>query len=280
MGLSRPKPEHEPLKFDRTDIAAAERYFREHGYVIFENAFPVAQGAAFWRDVDDALAANKPLTFCVWGRYHTYPEVPLEGRRFPRIVDVESHVPSTYALMLSPLIVDFLTAHYSAAPTCLQTLAYLYSSEQGAHSDKTLVGPPYALNYDRNTLVASWLAMEDSDESNGALVVYPGSHRFRKRGIDDGFDGDYGRYSAYVDELSRANGCMPMIYRARAGEMLFWHSDLVHAGGPITAPGETLPTRRSLVCHYARIPAHKRSGDPGWERVHIGRASYFAKVGS
>jgi len=28
--------------------------------------------------------------------------------------------------------------------------------------------------------VAGWAALEDSDESNGSLVVYPGSHKSKK----------------------------------------------------------------------------------------------------
>jgi ectoine hydroxylase-related dioxygenase (phytanoyl-CoA dioxygenase family) len=28
--------------------------------------------------------------------------------------------------------------------------------------------------------VAGWAALEDSDESNGSLVIYPGSHKSKK----------------------------------------------------------------------------------------------------
>ncbi len=265
-------------RFSLFELEAAVRYFRKWGYVILTDAFRLADGDTFWRDMEQALADNAPLTFCVWGELPVNPNVPLEGKRTPRIVDVESHVDSARALMLAPSIVNFLTLYYSAAPCCLQTLTYKFSSEQGAHSDKTLVAPPWAADYDRETLAASWLALEDSDETNGALIVYPGSHLIQKRGFNDGFDADYGKYSTYVDELCRASGCPPITYRARAGEILFWHSDFVHAGGPITAPGDTLPTRRSLVCHYARVPDHYESRDPNWKRVRFDSASFFTKV--
>ena len=275
--MSADTSEHELTRFSRSDLAAAANYFRDWGYAIIAEAFPVAQGDAFWNDLEAELGRNTPLTFSVYGQLYTYPEVPLEGRRTPRIIDVESHVASAPDLMLAPAIVEFLTHYYSAPPTCLQTLTYKYSSEQGAHSDKTLVSPPWAHDYDRETLTASWLAMENSDERNGALIVYPGSHKLKKRGLGD-FNGDYGPYTAYVDTLCRESGCAPKIYRARAGEILFWHSDLVHAGGPITAPGDELPTRRSLVCHYAHLPSRYQSRDPNWRKIERNGASYFAKA--
>jgi hypothetical protein len=269
---------HTITRFSPGDLEGAVEYFRRWGYVVIENAFPAAQGDAFWRDVERGFAEQRPFTLSVWGQLHTYPDVPLEGRRFPRVIDVESHVPSAPGLMLAPTIVDFLNQYYLAAPTCLQTLTYKYSSEQGAHSDKTLVSPPPAIDYDRETLAAAWLALEDSDESNGALIIYPGSHLLEKRGFFDGFDDDYGKYSAYVDELCRTNGCAPLTYRARAGEILFWHGDFVHAGGAITAKSAELPTRRSLVCHYANLPSNYESRDPQWTRVKYGRASFLGKT--
>jgi ectoine hydroxylase-related dioxygenase (phytanoyl-CoA dioxygenase family) len=77
--------------------------------------------------------------------------------------------------MLAPVITRFLTRWYKGRrPTCLQTLTYKFSSEQGAHSDKKLVDPPQAYDYDRETLVASWFALEPSSLKNGALIIYPG----------------------------------------------------------------------------------------------------------
>lgn len=268
---------HVPVRFPRNEMTMALEYFRRWGYVVIEDAFPVSQGTAFWSDFDQALAVNTPMTFCVWGKMHTYPNVPLEGRRFPRVVDIESHVPSSRGLMLAPSIVSFLSHYYAAPPTCLQTLTYMFSSEQGAHSDKTLVSPPPAIDYDRETLAAAWLALEDSNESNGALVIYPASHLIEKRGFFDGFNDDYGKYSSYVDEICRSNGSMPTPYHAKAGEILFWHGDLVHAGGMIVDTDD-LPTRRSLVCHYAKIAPSEASRDSQWIRTPFNGASYFSKV--
>jgi hypothetical protein len=270
--------ERKLARFSPDQIESAVQYFQNWGYVILTDAFPVAQGNAFWGDLERAMAQNTPLTCSAWGQLYTYPDVPLEAGRFPRVVDAESHVPSSRELMLAPPIVKFLEFYYSGLPTCLQTLTYKYSSEQGAHSDKTLVSPPAASDYDRETLTASWIALEDSDETNGALIVYPGSHKLRKRGFFDGFGDDYGRYSSYVHELCVANDCAPVTYRAHAGEVLFWHGDFVHAGGPIKSRGEVLPTRRSLVCHYARLPQGYESRDPVWKRVGFGGAFYFEKT--
>jgi ectoine hydroxylase-related dioxygenase (phytanoyl-CoA dioxygenase family) len=163
------------------------------------------------------------------------------------------------------------------APTCLQTLTYKYSSEQGAHSDKKLVSPPQAHDYDRESLVASWFALEPSSVENGALIVYPGSHRIPKPPLTWELKYDYAAYVHAMDKLCRDNGCEPEAFEADAGDVLFWHSDFVHAGGPIMSTSAEPPTRKSLVCHYARLRRWTRSRDRIHLRVRSGGGSYFHK---
>lgn len=269
-------------RFAPNDIKAARAYFEEHGYVVLSRAVPVARLEAFWAGVERLIASDK-LTYSVHGQIYTGADVPMEGRRLPRIIDIESHLPEARELMLCEPIDRFLRAWYGAAPTCLQTLTYKYSSEQGAHSDKSLVGPPAAWDYDRETLAASWIAVEASDERNGALIVYPGSHKEAKRPLQD--FADYQAYNDYVHAWLEERNIRPVVFRAEAGDILFWHADFFHAGGPITDPSDPAPTRRSLVCHYARLAPDTPSRVPEWRRAPAGprrlfgeRASYFQKV--
>jgi ectoine hydroxylase-related dioxygenase (phytanoyl-CoA dioxygenase family) len=265
-------------KFDTTEIRAAAEYFDRWGYVVFRNVIPQALSGSFWSRVEDAIAHNDNLTYTMYGNIYTGTDTPLDGKKLPRIIDIESHVSEARQLMLAPVVSRFLKHWYKgAAPTCLQTLTYKFSSEQGAHSDKKLVAPPHAHDYDRETLVASWFALEPSSVRNGALIIYPGSHRVPKPDLSWELEHDYAAYARALDTLCRENGCEPVTFEADQGDMLFWHGDLVHAGGAIAAPDAEPPTRKSLVCHYAALPKSTASRDPNFERVRYGGGSYFHK---
>jgi len=269
--------QHTIRKFRADQIPSAKRYFKRHGYVVFKDAFSVSDGLAFWADVEKAIEDRVPLSFSCYGQFYVNPDVPMEGFKLPRIIDAEHHIESCRDLALAPIVRNFLSSLYGMAPTCLQTLTYKFSSEQGAHSDHSLVSPPHSSGYDRETLAASWFALEDADQSNGALVIYPGSHKVGTRSIYDGFDMNYDDFSQHcVDECARA-GAKPAVFKAKAGDVLFWHGNLVHAGGPILAR-DNQPTRKSLVSHYAAIPEGEASTDPRWVRMPHRGGSYFAKV--
>jgi len=268
---------HAIAKFDVRALGPARRYFRRHGYVVFKNAFDLAQGEAFWADLERALGENVPLTFSHFGKLHVNPDVPLEGFKLPRIIDAEHFLASARALALAPIVMAFLKKYYGRWPTCLQTLTYKFSSEQGAHSDRSLVAPPHSPDYDRDTLAACWFALEDADARNGALVIYPGSHRVPTRAISDGFGTSYRDFSDHCAEASEAAGCLPVTFEAKAGDVLFWHGNLVHAGGRIL-DRDGRPTRRSFVCHYAAMPGKARSAHPDWRRERHGKGWYFARA--
>jgi ectoine hydroxylase-related dioxygenase (phytanoyl-CoA dioxygenase family) len=265
-------------KFDIGEVAQAVAYFDRWGYVVFRNAIEPGLADRFWSGVEEAIRSNENLTYTMYGKLYSGPSVPLDGKKLPRITDIESHVPEARALMLSPVVSDFLTRWYQGvAPTCLQTLTYKFSSEQGAHSDKKLVSPPQAPDYDRETLAAAWFALEPSSVENGALVIYPGSHRVPKPDLTWEVENDYGAYMRAMDTLCRENGCEPQAFEADAGDVLFWHSDFVHAGGPITSQASEPPTRKSLVCHYAKLDKQTASRDADHVRVPSGGGSYFHK---
>lgn len=244
---------------DRPDAALAEKvdHFRKYGYVIFERAVSEDLIDAFWSDVERNIAHNPDLTFSVHGKVFTNAQradfADAAAGVILRIIDIESHSPLATELMLHPIVARFLSALYGGhKPTCIQTLTYEQSSEQGAHSDKFLVSPPtVGPNYDRNTLAASWIACEDADEANGALIIYPGSHLIAKKRLGDEI-ANYAEYVAHLENECAKAGCAPKLFEARKGDILFWDGDFVHAGGPIK---DRTRTRKSLVSHYADIPA-------------------------
>lgn len=262
-------------KYGANEIQQAIEHFAERGYVIFKAAISTAVGESFWSAVEENITNNVNLQFHSDGKPCKQVNLSEDLRlRLPRIIDIQGHVPLALHLMFCDPISGFLGALYGTKPTCLQTLTYKFSSEQGAHSDLHLVSPPYAGAFDRTTLVAVWIAFEAAGERNGALVIYPGSHKLPKKRLDLDFKNDYGAYMKYLDTLCEQSGCPPEAYEAEAGEMLFWHGDFVHAGGPIP-PQLSRPTRRSMVCHYAVVPSEQSSLTPDWIRMKTFNGSYY-----
>lgn len=259
-------------------LAGKVDHFRQHGYAILERAISEDLIDAFWSDVERNIRENPRLTFSVHGKVFTNAEraefAGAANGTILRIIDIESHSPLAAELMLHPAISAFLSALYGGRkPTCIQTLTYEQSSEQEAHSDKFLVSPPtVGPDYNRDSLAASWIACEDADGGNGALVIYPGSHRIAKKRLGDEIP-DYGAYVAHLKEECAKAGCAPKIFEAKKGDVLFWHGDFVHAGGPIR---DRTRTRRSLVSHYADVPAlHHFAGNVKTRRT-TSSGSYYA----
>ncbi|MEO1040893.1 MAG: phytanoyl-CoA dioxygenase family protein [Pseudomonadota bacterium] len=246
-------------------VKAALAQFERDGYAVLRGEVPPSLCDAFWSDVEKSLATDGDLRIVSAGKpvrnaERAQPYSALwSGRGDPeRIIDIEAQVARAPQLMLHESIASFLRGALGGAPTCIQTLTYSHSSQQAAHSDKFLVSPRAAGPYDRNTLIASWVALEASDDGNGALIVWPGSHRLPKRRLKDDFAGKYGAYVAHLKELCADAGIEPIRFYAEQGDVLFWHGDLVHAGGKIEEPSRT---RKSLVCHYAQVKGPSKWAD-------------------
>jgi phytanoyl-CoA hydroxylase len=117
-------------------------------------------------------------------------------------------------------------------------------------------------------ITASWIALEDIQPGSGELVYYRGSHRdinavfengkkiWNRNADDMETNKDYQKNLALQCEQA---GLVKESFRARKGEILLWHSGLVH-GGEVIANRDL--TRRSLVTHYC--PA---SGKPNYFNI-------------
>jgi ectoine hydroxylase-related dioxygenase (phytanoyl-CoA dioxygenase family) len=256
------------------DFGERVQYLKENGYVVFSGAVDHALVDRFWDDVEWQLAHNPDLSLAKHGKILKNSEVRgevLEDNIVLRVTDLEKHSSVVSAIMLHPVIQQFLVRYYVAQPTVLQTLTYKFSSQQGAHSDLYLVSPGWAGNqYDRSCLMAAWVACEDASEANGGLVIYPGSHLLQKKTLQD--CASYGDYVRYLEDLCCSHGIAPEVFEAKKGDVLFWHGDFVHAGGPIRVPGMT---RKSLVVHYGSFAPTFQPTDPNLKRHDYGTGWYY-----
>ena len=238
-------------------IADKINFFQQKGYVIFEQIIPHDLIDRFAEDFANLVTENRPLKIILLEKsiFLTHIKSDIKKQqylKYGRFVDLENYSALCKELVFYPVIANFLTNLYSGdRPTNLQTLTYKYSSQQGEHSDKYLVSPSWAEGYNRNSLTASWIALEDADESNGALVIYPGSHSIEhKKRLAEDFNSDYDAYVKYCQDICQQHGIKPEYFYARKGDVLFWHGDFIHAGGAVK---NWARSRFSLVCHYANI---------------------------
>jgi Phytanoyl-CoA dioxygenase (PhyH) len=144
-----------------------------------------------------------------------------------------------HQLATSPKILGFLEALYGRRPIPFQTLNFLRSSQQHAHSDAY-----HFHSYPKHFMCGVWVAFEDTDEDNGTLSWYPGSHRLP--------DYDFLCPSReevlheYLDELIPELGLQKQLAYLKRGQGLIWAANLLHGGEPMLKPELT---RKSQVTH-------------------------------
>jgi hypothetical protein len=190
-----------------------------------------------------------------------------------RVLDPHLVVPEVKALQRDPRILAITDLVFGRKTLPFQTIIGHKGSGQPAHSDLIHM-TTYPLGY----LAACWIAMEDIHPDSGPLVYYPRSHRL----LPPLLSGELGiapmeyklskgaayqrRYEPairrYVDKL----GLRPETFAAAAGDVLFWHANLLHGGARRT---DLTLSRKALVCHYfveGVVTYHDLSGNP--TRLH------------
>ncbi len=198
--------------------------FSNDGYVIFDHEIP-----SFEEKVDRIQNELAPAF--------------AKGNR---VQDAWRENPDIRALAIAPKVLRILELLYHRKPIAFQTLNFRKGSEQKTHSD-TL----HFHSVPRKFLAAAWIPLEDVDEKNGPLHVYPGSHRLpafepQDFGIRSGTD-FYPLYERAIGRYIESAGLKKRIIVMKKGEALLWAGNLLHGGEKIL---DTTRTRMSQVNHY------------------------------
>lgn len=132
-----------------------------------------------------------------------------------------------------------------------QSINFLTGSEQRTHSDSFHMSTfPYG------NIIAAWIALEKTTADNGPLHYYVGSHK-----LPYIVNKDFGNagsslflgnktYSDYEDKIATVLSGHTFERKtlfAEPGDVLLWHSNLLHGGEP---HHDKNLTRKSLVTHY------------------------------
>ncbi len=231
------------------------RYFCERGYVIFEGLLPSTIAEEINADVDAI--------------HREHAHLPLEELR-EKFKNAYHRSAATRRALVLPEVLERLDLILGKRALPHQTLNLPVSSQQAAHSDQILM-----TTHPIGFTIAAWFALETIDDECGPLMVYPGSHRLpylsaHEVGIPRGaaeaevnrvYDENY--YRMIAERLEQA-GLEPVRFVPRQGDVLFWHSNLLHAAAPIERTGAT---RRSLIAHYFAEGTEHYSDLYGWECI-------------
>lgn len=225
--------------------ASVCRKWESDGYVVLEKAIEPAMLDGAWKAYLDAIAAAR----LVLDAEPKSADDPHPGR----YLNPHNMVPELRQLMDHPAIGSWVECFLGRPPVPYQTITSHKGSEQGLHSDAI-----HMTTYPRGYLAAAWIAFEDLHPDCGPLVFYPGSHRApflssRQVGIEledfqrRGYALFQERYEPAVLRLVAQRKLEPRTFAARKGDVLLWHSNLVHGG---SVRRDVRQSRKSMVVHY------------------------------
>jgi ectoine hydroxylase-related dioxygenase (phytanoyl-CoA dioxygenase family) len=210
--------------------------FIEHGYMILPNFYTQDEVKAFNDEIGDLINKRK-LDFNYTGKkiVESYKVSPLVDQHFFR----NQKLLEIFEFIFDRDVVPF------------HTINFIEGSEQKAHSDSI-----HMSTAPEGFMAAAWAALESTDEANGPLFYYPGSHRFPYISCLDYNSGNskyligdhsYANYEQHIEELIEANNLEKKYFFANSGDVLIWHANLLHGGDKIQEKGRT---RKSMVAHY------------------------------
>jgi hypothetical protein len=220
--LARRRP---TLTDDQQDQA---RKLHQHGYLVIEQAVPHELCDRIPVQVDHMFTEGFTTT------ERRVPDAWLQGAEAVR------------ELAVLPSIQRVLQVLYGRRPIPFQTLTFKWGTQQRGHTDQIHFSCLPA-----RFMCGVWVAFEDTDEDNGPLFYYPGSHKLPEwNGYDIGGTVEeyfYPRYERFQEQLMAELGYKPVEFHARKGDALIWASNIVHGGRPVRRDGST---RWSQVTHY------------------------------
>jgi phytanoyl-CoA hydroxylase len=242
--------------------------WEERGFLVLRSFFsdeeiePVnEQIARLWENragVEDPITVDYLLNTTRAG-HGLLRDAPEDARDAPyKLNNLYQWSPEVRALSCNARLAAVLTDLLDGPPLAFNTLNFERGSQQGDHFDTYFMPAPVT-----NKMLATWIALEDIEPVTGPLRYYPGSHLVAPYRFSHGFiwsaDAEMPAAESYNDDAIRSRFATET-FVPRKGDVLIWHSQLLHAGEPIE---DLSLTRRSLVTHYFRATDFEVPGRSG-----------------
>ncbi|WP_171018849.1 phytanoyl-CoA dioxygenase family protein [Microbulbifer harenosus] len=163
-----------------------------------------------------------------------------------RVQDAWRYDAGVRSVALDKRVLKSLQQLFGRKPRPFQTLNFPVGTEQKTHSDTI-----HFNSQPSGFMAGVWVALEDVDETNGALIYYPGSHKLPEITMQDvGVTPSYAHYpeyERYIQSLVERKGLPVQRGILQKGQVLIWHANLLHGGG---SHPDKARTRHSQVTHY------------------------------
>ena len=250
------------------DMADKLKSWEKNGYVVLENIIPETLIDKFWGDFQELvqnpdkydLSVRIDLDEFKPNQERNIKEFPREALlgKYVKINDFHNSTVAGKNLMTHPSIVAFLEAVFNQQVVVMQSLVFMYGSQQPSHQDY-----PWVTAKIPSHLAAAWIALEDIKIDSGPLYYYIGSHKMPKFNFGSGilFKKDSTKspleFAEYLDKTCAELEYPKETLLIKKGDVLIWHAALAHGGSMITNPEQT---RKSFVCHYSTeqaLPYHR-----------------------
>lgn len=150
----------------------------------------------------------------------------------------------------TPYVLEVLRFLYRRNPIPYQTLNFSVGTQQRTHSDSI-----HFASVPSRYMCGVWVALEDTDENNGPLHYYPGSHRLPIIGLEDiGIDktvreipARYAIYEDFIESYVKSHRLERKELPLKKGQAVIWAANVLHGGSPIR---DKKRSRHSQVTHY------------------------------
>jgi phytanoyl-CoA hydroxylase len=244
-----------------SNLRAQVDFFLDQGFVVLRGCVDPETVNSLKNRVATGFGGSLPCTY--WdsdgNKKISLFSPDLIQKRELKILDAHAVDSIAQQAIFAPPIRTFLEAVFGTTPVAFQSLAFIKGSEQPAHDDRTFVPvhPP-------GNFIASWIALERIVTGSGELLYYPRSHLlpphvFQNGTLSQWRPEELHNYSPTVVEKATRAGLSVDYFFAEAGDVLLWHSSLLHGGAPIKNPQLT---RYSFVTHYCptfSVPSHAKT---------------------
>ncbi|MCF0051389.1 phytanoyl-CoA dioxygenase family protein [Dyadobacter sp. LJ53] len=250
------------------DMADKLKGWEQNGYVVLEKIIPEEMIDKFWGDFQTLvqnpdkydLSVRIDLDEFKPNQERNIKEFPKEALlgKYVKINDFHNSSVAGKKLMTHPYIVSFLEAIFNQQVVVMQSLVFMYGSQQPTHQDF-----PWVTAKIPSHLAAAWIALEDIKIDSGPLYYYIGSHKMPKFNFGNGilFKKESTKspleFAQYLDQTCTEHQYPKETLLIKKGDVLIWHAALAHGGSMITNPEQT---RKSFVCHYSTeqaLPYHR-----------------------
>lgn len=226
------------------------KFWEDYGFLVLPGFFSHEEVAAVQDAYDRTWDEAPPWVIVddlVDNRRCRINELDSDQRRHHfKVNDLYLLEPDIRLAALSATLGMVLEELLGDEPVICNSLNFDKGSQQPYHLDTLYMTPVSELG-----LVATWMALEDTQADAGPLQYYPGSNNIAPYRFSNGsmhqVDAEIPRWNDYMFDHVEKRGLEEQRFLAKRGDLFIWHALLFHGGCEVREPSLT---RQSLVTHF------------------------------